>query len=56
MRAGRKPEHEGCVNVERSRIGLLAGAIALALSVTRGIASHAAAEARPGVTVYRSPT
>lgn len=45
-----------CVNVERSRIGLLAGAAALALSLTTGTRSHAAAEPLPGITVYRSPT
>jgi hypothetical protein len=44
------------VNVERSRIGLLAGAAALALSLITGIRLHAAAEPLPGVTVYRSPT
>jgi hypothetical protein len=42
------------MNVDRSRIALLAGAAALAL--TGGVRSSARAEPMPGVTVYKSPT
>jgi hypothetical protein len=41
------------MNVERSRIALLGGAVVLALD---GARSFAWPQARPGVTVYKSPT
>jgi len=43
------------MNVERSRIRMLAGAAALALSGT-GFRSHVAAAPRPAITVYKDPT
>jgi hypothetical protein len=42
------------MNIERSRIALLAGAAALAL--TGGLWSPARSEPLPGITVYKSPT
>jgi hypothetical protein len=43
-------------NVERSRITLLAGGLALALSVAGGRRSGASSPPLPEVTVYKSPT
>jgi hypothetical protein len=42
--------------VERSRITLLAGAVAAAFTLTRWRPAGAAAGALPEVTVYKSPT
>ncbi len=42
------------MNVDRSRIALLTGAVALAF--TSWIPSRARAEPLPSVTVYKSPT
>jgi hypothetical protein len=47
---------EGDVSVERSRIRLLAGSVALAFTLATGLRSRAASEPLPGVTVYKSPT
>jgi hypothetical protein len=44
------------MNVERSRISLLAGGAALALPLTTPIGSPAGSAALPEVSVYRSPT
>ena len=43
------------MDIERSRIRMLAGAAALVLGVGRGIRPVAAAPL-PGVTVYKDPT
>ena len=43
-------------NVERSRITLLTGGLALALCLTSGRRAHASSPPLPGVTVYKSPT
>ena len=43
-------------NVERSRITLLTGGLALALALTSGSRSLASSPPRPEVTVYKSPT
>jgi hypothetical protein len=42
--------------VERSRIMLLAGGLALALSLTSGRRSRASSAPLPEVTVYKAPT
>lgn len=44
------------MNVERSRITLVTGGAALALTLATGIRSRARSEPLPGVTVYKSPT
>ena len=44
------------MHVERSRITLLSGAVALALSVSIGLGTRARPDTLPGVTVYKSPT
>jgi hypothetical protein len=46
----------GDSNVERSRITLLAGGLALALGLTSGRQSRAAPPPLPEVTVYKDPT
>ena len=43
------------MHVERSRITLLTGAVALALTVSTGLGTRARSDTLPGVTVYRSP-
>jgi hypothetical protein len=43
-------------NVERSRITLLTGALALALGLTSGRRARASSSPLPEVTVYKSPT
>jgi hypothetical protein len=42
--------------IERSRITLLAGSVALALALASGTRRLARSESLPGVTVYKSPT
>jgi hypothetical protein len=44
------------VNVERSRIRLLAGGAATVLTLASGLWSRVRAEALPGIIVYKSPT
>jgi len=44
------------VNVERSRLRLLAGGAALVLGLGIPIRSLARSASRPGMTVYKSPT
>ncbi len=47
---------EDGVRVERSRIKLLTGSVALAFTLGAGVRSRAGSEPLPGVTVYKSPT
>jgi hypothetical protein len=42
--------------VERSRIRLLTGGLALAVSLATGRPAHPGAASLPAVTVYKSPT
>ncbi len=44
------------MNVERSRITLLAGGAALLVTLTVGPRSRARSESLPGITVYKSLT
>jgi hypothetical protein len=44
------------MNVERSRLRLLAGGAALVLGLGIPIRSHAGSASRPRITVYKSPT
>lgn len=47
---------EDTMNVERSRIKLLLGAVALGVTLTAGLAPGAWAEPLAEITVYKSPT
>lgn len=51
-----QPEIEDRVNVERSRVRMLAGAVVVGLTLTTGIRSLAGSGSPPGMTVYKSPT
>lgn len=44
------------MSVERSRVIMLTGGAALALTLTTWLGSMARSEALPEVTVYKSPT
>jgi hypothetical protein len=47
---------EDDVSIERSRITLVTGGLALALTLAAGRPGRAGSAPRPGVTVYKSPT
>jgi hypothetical protein len=51
-----RSHEEDQVNVERSRITLLAGGAALLVTLTVETRSRARSESLPGITVYKSPT